>query len=322
MSNLTTKTQVPNVNEFYDRDLLERAIPAFIHAKFGQVRDIPRGNSDVIKFRKYSRLLAATTALSEGVTPVGSALSITDISATVLQYGDFVTTTDKLMMETEDPLVMEANEVLGEQAADTIDILTRNVLNAGTAVHYPSTATTRGTVTSAMLVTDADLREVVRQLSNNNARPITEMVNASPNYDTSALRPSFIAFVHPDMAADLEQLTYWVPAEKYARYNDLMPEEIGSWNGRIRFLQTTNAKIFTGEGSGGIDVYSLVVIAKNAYGITRISSEALQSIVKPLGAGEDPLNQRATIGWKATFVAKILQQEWITRIEAAVANAG
>lgn len=324
MPTLTGKSQIPNINDFYDRDLLERAIPAFIHAKFGQVRDIPRNNSDVIKFRKYNRLTAATTALTEGLTPAGSSLSVTDLSATVLQYGDYVTTTDKVDMETEDPLVMEANEVLGEQAADTIDILTRNVLSAGTAVHYPSTATSRGTVTSAMTVTDADLREIVRQLSNNNARPITEMVNASANYDTSALRASFIAFVHPDMVADLEQLTYWVPVEKYARYNDLMPEEVGSWNGRIRFLQTTNAKVFTGEGLGGIDVYSLVVIAKNAYGVTRISGEAMQSIVKPLGSGgtEDPLNQRATIGWKITFVSKILQQEWITRGEFAVSNSG
>jgi len=115
----TTKTQISNINSFYSRDLLLRAQPLLIHNKFGMVKDIPKNNSDIIKFRRYANLTAATTALTEGVTPEGSQLSKTDISSTLQQYGSFITLTDKLTMETEDPVRMETNEILADQAGDT-----------------------------------------------------------------------------------------------------------------------------------------------------------------------------------------------------------
>lgn len=81
----TTRTQIAReVNNFYDRTLLKRAIPLFLHTKFGQVRDIPRnGGTNTIKFRRYSNLSAATTPLTEGTTPTGSQLASTEITASV-----------------------------------------------------------------------------------------------------------------------------------------------------------------------------------------------------------------------------------------------
>lgn len=82
----TSTTQVPSaVSVYLDQKLLSRAYPLFVHTRWAQVRDIPRNSSEVIKFRKYGSLSAATTALTEGTTPTGSALSITDITATALQ---------------------------------------------------------------------------------------------------------------------------------------------------------------------------------------------------------------------------------------------
>lgn len=85
----TTKTQISDeVSAFYDRTLLERLLPNLVHTKFGQVRDIPRkSGSNTIKFRKYDALSTNTTALTEGTTPAGTQLSVTDITADVLQYG-------------------------------------------------------------------------------------------------------------------------------------------------------------------------------------------------------------------------------------------
>lgn len=83
MANTTTTQVTTAVNNFLDRTLLTRAYPHFVHALWAQVKDIPKNNSPVIKFRKYTSLSAATTALTEGVTPTGSSLSITDITATV-----------------------------------------------------------------------------------------------------------------------------------------------------------------------------------------------------------------------------------------------
>jgi N4-gp56 family major capsid protein len=79
--------------------------------------------------------------------------------------------------------------------------------------------------------------------------------------------------------------------------------------------------VFTGEGAAGIDVYGTVILAAHAYGTSRISGQTLTNIVKPPGSGgsTDPLNQRQTTGWKGTFTAKILNNNFLTRIETAVA---
>ena len=84
----TTRTQITReVNNFYDKTLLRRAIPLFIFNKFAQVRDIPKnGGTNTIKFRRYANLAAATTPLTEGTPPGGSQLSATEITATVAQY--------------------------------------------------------------------------------------------------------------------------------------------------------------------------------------------------------------------------------------------
>ncbi len=316
---LTTTTDVAAVNSFYDRDLLERAIPMFLHTRWAQVRDIPANSSGVIKFRKYNSLSAATTPLVEGVTPAGSKLSITDSSATVQQYGDFVTLTDRLTQEIEDPVRLIANEVLGEQMGDTIDQLTRDVLAAGTNVQYASTAVSRITVTSAMKLNAAEIREATRTLKNANARYMTTQVDASTGYSTVPVPRAFISIVHPNTVYDLEQDSAWTPVEKYAGQSTVMEGEVGKI-GQVRFIETPNAKYFAGAGDSGIDVYATLIFGANAYGITRVSSETVENIIKPLGSAgtSDPLNQRETSGWKTTFVAKILQQAWLIRIEHAV----
>lgn len=79
-----------------------------------------------------------------------------------------------------------------------------------------------------------------------------------------------------------------------------------------------NTVIYPGEaGAKGRDVYATLVVGKDAYGVTEIEGGGLEHIVKPLGSGEDPLNQRATVGWKATKVAERLVEEYMIRIETA-----
>ncbi|QNB48401.1 N4-gp56 family major capsid protein [Thermanaerosceptrum fracticalcis] len=76
--------------------------------------------------------------------------------------------------------------------------------------------------------------------------------------------------------------------------------------------------IYPGEaGAKGRDVYSVLFIGKNAYGVTEVEGGGLETIIKQLGSAgtADPLNQRATSGWKATKVAEILVQEYMVRNE-------
>ncbi len=83
---------------------------------------------------------------------------------------------------------------------------------------------------------------------------------------------------------------------------------------------TAGTVIYPGEaGAEGRDVYATLILGDNAYGTTQIGGEGLQHIVKQLGSAgtSDPLNQRATVGWKAAKVTVRLVEAFMVRIETA-----
>jgi len=318
MPDLTGVAQVPHgVNVFYSRLMLIKAVPLLVHIKWAQVKDIPKNNTDVIKFRRYSLLTAATTPLTTGVTPAGSQLEVETITATVRQYGDYITFSDFFLMTTLDPILTENTDILGQQFGNTIDQLTRDILAAGSTIQYASTAGARDEVTAAMKITRLEVKEGVRTLKGNNAKMITSMVDASTGFNTSPLPSCYIGICHTDTTYDLEEVAGFVKVEEYGQ-KKAMEGEIGTL-AKVRFIETTNAKVFEDLGSGGtVDVYATLILGANAYGVSRISGAAIENIVKPKGSGDDPLNQRQTHGWKATFVARILNQNFMLRLEHAV----
>ncbi len=83
---------------------------------------------------------------------------------------------------------------------------------------------------------------------------------------------------------------------------------------------TAGTVIYPGEaGANGRDVYSTLFLGANAYGTTEITGGGLEHIVKQLGSSgtADPLNQRATAGWKATKTAVRLVEQYMVRVETA-----
>lgn len=79
-----------------------------------------------------------------------------------------------------------------------------------------------------------------------------------------------------------------------------------------------NAVIYPGEaGKDGRGIYSTLILGANAYGITEIAGGGLQHIVKQLGSAgsADPLDQRATAGWKAIRAVERLIEPYMIRIE-------
>ena len=90
-------------------------------------------------------------------------------------------------------------------------------------------------------------------------------------------------------------------------------------NGNVLTIDTSagivKGDIVTVEDST-TSVYSTLILGDDAYGVTEIEGGGLEHITKPLGAGEDALNQRATCGWKATKVAERLVENYLVRIES------
>lgn len=315
-TNTTTATGSGNnlsaeMKTFYDMTLIDEATPQLVHDQFGQKRPIPQGGGKSIEFRKFSSLPKATTALTEGVTPDGNKLDVSTITATVSQYGDYIVQSDVLELTALDNTILEATKLLGKQAGATLDTIVRNILIAGTNVTYcpkiasgaETAVTSRATLDATAQLTVDVVQQVVAKLRANNA----------PTIDGD-----YVAIIHPYVAYDLMRDPEWIDAHKYAQPDNLYAGEIGKVAG-VRFVETTEAKIFKGDGCpSGLAVFCTLFIGDGAYGVTEITGGGLQTIVKQKGSAGtgDPLDQRSSVGWKALKTAERLIENYMVRVES------
>ena len=297
----------PEIKTYYSDYLIDLAEAELVHDQFGQKRNIPSGNGKEIEFRQFMPLAKIQDALVEGVTPDGQALDTSALTAKVKQYGGYVIITDLLDLTSIDNVKTEATQLIGSQAGRSLDTVTREILNGGTNVQYHEAERAgRTALTETDTLTVKAIRAAVRTLKRQNARTIDG---------------SYVGIIHPDVAYDLMSDPNWVEWQKYTSPDKMYNNEIGKIAG-VRFVETTEAKIFEkvgGSDTTKFDVYSTLIIAANAYGTTNIEGGGLQLIVKQKGSAgtADPLDQRSTIGWKATKTAERLVEDYMVRIETA-----
>ena len=229
---------------YYDMNLVDEASPLLVHEQFADDSPIPKNHGKTIEWRKYAPLAKAITPLTEGVTPDGKALVVSNITATINQYGDFVVLTDILKLTAIDNNVLEATKLLGRQSGLTMDTVVRNELLTGGTARYASswsgttetTHSARKDVTKTSTLTVYEVQKAVRSLRRNNA----------PTFPDGYYR----AIVHPDVLFDLMRDPDWTDAHKYAAPEELFKGEVGRIAG-VRFVQTTEAKIFKGANLNG-----------------------------------------------------------------------
>lgn len=290
--------------KFYDLKLLERALPDLVHGQFGQQRNIPPHKGTNIQFRKFATIPAATTALTEGTPPSASTLTVSTVAATVSQYGAVVDGSEILSTQAIDNVLTEVAMLLGENMGNTLDIIDREVLNAGTNAQYASTAGSRAQIASGMFLDAAEIREAVRTLKRVNVKPHTG--------------GRFIAVIHSDTWADMmgdgDIIDSFLFAGTRGGANPLFTGELGDWLG-VKFIESTNAKIWGSAGLSGCDVYSTLVIGANAYGITELDAHSAQTYFTPPGGHTDPLEQYWRNGWKAAHTCVILEENNLVRVE-------
>lgn len=320
-SDISPRTQV-----YADRRLLTRAKTNNVLGQFGQSRTLPKGSTQTVKFRRYNRLAAATVPLAEGVTPSGKTLTKTDITVPVLQYGDFVTTTDVIQDTHEDPILQETTNILGEQAADTWDILRAGVLKAGTNVVY-SNGTARNAVNTVLTINT--IRTALRLLKRQEARAIRERQDAGPNVGTSPVGAAFVMVCHADAQPDLVALAGWTYRFQYANPDDAFEGEIGAFpdvrviidNNLTPWADAGTTKGSTLSTSGtNSDVYPILIFGRDAYATIALGGKNAVStyVNNPKAITGDELAQRGSIGWKGYTATAILNDAWMIRIETAL----
>lgn len=317
----------PRVGIYAVAKFLEHVKPVEVLAKFGMTEAVPKNKGQLAVFRRFIPFEINTTALVEGVTPAPNMMQYEDISVVLSQYGAWVNFTDVVADTSEDPILNSVTTGLAEQAAAVKEALIWAELVGGTNVIYSGTATSRATVAAPLA--EEDLIAAQRYLKAAKARPITRMLKASTNIATEPVAPAFIAFGHTNLEPDFRALTGFVPREKYASGAPISDWELGKFQD-IRVILSPDLEIFYGAGAGSptgvlsaggtnVDVYPIVVVGQDAYGIVPLRGMDSVSITvkNPTPTYEDPLAQRGFASYKMWYAVLRLNETWMVRIEAA-----
>lgn len=312
ITNVTNHNQLSAEDKtFYERTLLQRLLPSLMFYNDAEKKKLPKNSGTTMNFRKFDSLTAPSSSLTEGVTPDGNNLTVSIITAKIAQEGDFVQITDLIQMTGIDPVLTETSELLGEEAGLVVDTRIQTAISKGTNVYFAGGATTRAGLESATTknLTGDDIKKLVRKLKNANAKRFSDGF--------------YHMIVDPDIAYDLMSDSAWVDVSKYARPEQMVKGELGKMHG-MKFYETTNLNVVDSSDTAQskISVHQAYAYGKGAYSCVNLENGAgkPEIIVKPNGSAgtSDPLNQRATAGWKSAFTAVITQPLALVRVETGV----
>lgn len=350
MAGITTTTEIAGpVNVDFQMDLLRNAkanCPYFVGSDPAEIAE--HSGTFTAKWRRYENLDPVTSPLTEltgGFSlPTRTAVqpSVTDITATIQKYGNF------MFMNEETDLINFSNqtsklmEVFGINAGRSLNRLQRNEVEDNATISLAGTATSAATVNTANM--SLSLIAVANNaLNNNDAMKFRPMTTGNTNIGTSPIRDSYWMLNHVDTTEDVRQLTGFQSAETYANQTELAQGEYGAVGG-MRCIESTESSVdlaagiavtgtatIAGRSAGAVsyDLYNTVFFGKNAHGSVGLGFKhikeiytagdelpGVQIISKPKGSAGtgDPLNEVASLGWKSWHVAKILNSTWIRTV--------
>jgi len=312
----TTSTAMsPTMKTYYDTELLENTRAKLIFVNLGKKQSLPKNHGRVVEWRKFNTLPKADK-LKEGVIPDGTALGMTSINVEVAQYGKYFTVSDRLEMEAVDDVILGGTEELSASCSESMDLLTRNVLSAGTALmyadvyndgEYVSTPATRTALLTA-LGTTGNVANVTADMIN---KVVTAMKKAkAPFYAGN----KYLAIIHPSCTYDLRNDPYWVEAHKYSQTTEIFNGEIGELHG-VRFIESPNAPVIKATGATKA-IYQTIFLGRDAFSVVDPDGAGLQMIIKGKGEIGGPLEQFSTVGCKFETAAKILYPERMMILES------
>ncbi|MGI6168253.1 MAG: N4-gp56 family major capsid protein [Christensenellales bacterium] len=239
LNRTTTGGMSPTMQTYYDKKLLINARPNLVYQQYGQAIVLPKNSGKTIQFRKWTPFAALTTALNEGVVPDGQSLEMSEVSATIDQYGGYVAVSDMLDLTALDPVINDSVELMGDQGGLSIDALTRDVLHGSTNVQYAGAKTYRHLLSAggeepSVLSVD-EVRKAVRTLKRNKA---PQFVRDGKGY--------YVAVVGPDTTYDLQSDSLWQDVSKYSASEQIFDGEIGKLFGVV-FVETSQAVVYRAQ---------------------------------------------------------------------------
>lgn len=305
---LITPSQV-----YYDKVFLERAKAELRHDFGAQTKNVPLNSGTVVRFTRFTPLALVTSALSEATNPTETAMTATNVSATLAEYGAVTNVGSLFSMTQIDVGLAEHVSVHGQNAGESIDRLIRNELASGATTQIASGATLASDIMTTDVFSGVEIRKAVRTLKKNKAQ----------KFENGYYR----GIIGPDTAYDLFGDSEWLDAHRYTTSDAIERGVVGKLHG-VEFVESNqqhknvsaglSGTPVTATSAGVVTVYSNFIFGKNAYGVINLGSITTPMvIVKNPGPNDtsNPLNMFSTVGWKMPFAVKTLNSDWIINVK-------
>lgn len=352
-----TDTELPKpLNAVFNQTLLRNAqvrAPYFAGTVAGTL--IRQGGSNVSMWRRIENLTPATSALSELTTNAAymqgrnaAALSVTNVTATLSKYGNFVILNEEVELFNKPGQFDKILQVIGINAGQSLNRLQRDIGEDNATLINAGGVASDGLIESKITIDQIKL--CINTLDKNSAMTFTPMTTGSTNIGTVPINPAFWALCHPDVAVDVTALSGFTSVEKYAGQTQTVMGEFGTITvaGKaVRFISSEDAGVDAGSGAAGaasadlngtsdnVDLYTTLVYGQDALasvglgeahtdGVYRAGDElgAVDVIVKgPAGTGtSDPFNEISTVAWKAWHTGAVLNGNWVRGLRSGATD--
>lgn len=268
-----------------------------------------------VAFTIFTEMADATTPLTETSDVTAVAMADSQVSVTLVEYGNAINTTAKLRGTSFLDVDAVAANLIGYNAGSSIDTVVANVLKAATNVIFggggATTPTSNATVESSDILEANDIRVATAQLRKANAQTFNGM---------------YMAFIHPDVSYDLRRETgaaSWRDPHVYQNIGQIYNGEIGAFEA-VRFVETPRAPLdLTGGSASTVDLYQTIIMGRQslakAHSITD-GNGAYPSVRR--GPVVDSLSRFNPIGWYWLGGYGIFRQAAIRLINSASSLGG
>lgn len=189
---------------------------------------------------------------------------------------------------------------------EIIDEITRDALAATASYHDCEDGTNGEDPTE---VTYSDVQTVVKTLLGQSARMFTPKIPGKNKFGTAPIRNAYWVMAHTDLLNDLENIDEFVHFANYPSDTDVMESEWGSI-GNTRWLLSPLGY----KSSDATPEYYAFVVGRDAYGCSEITEGVAKNIFHPLGHGDDPLEQRSTMGFKTYYGCRVLNDNFMVKL--------
>jgi N4-gp56 family major capsid protein len=262
--------------------LAQRQLVAY---QFGDPLELPKGRGLQYTATRFNRLPLPFAPLSEDVPPVGSSMTIQQVTATVQQWGDQVIITDVAELTIKHPLMKQANFLIGLEIAELFERNTYNALMAGTQVNYVNSKGARASLASTDVLDPHTVNRTVVALKDNGAYMFLGDEQTDIKIDAEAggsqrrasespkTMPHYVAIANPNVLGDFSENATVVTAWSFSDINRLYNAEVGTWRG-MRFCESNMVPSFFGVATlGGTAQVGGGTFAANTYYVIATASD-------------------------------------------------